>query len=57
MRFLKLKLTNLSLKEIAAEMCVAPKTVENYRDAVYEKLDVGSRHELVLKLKEMGIEA
>lgn len=57
MRFLKLKLTNLTLKEIAVEMCVAPKTVENYRDAVYEKLDVGSRHELVLKLKEMGIEA
>ncbi|MEI6264252.1 MAG: response regulator transcription factor [Sphingobacteriia bacterium] len=57
MKFLKLKITNLTLNEIAKEMCVAPKTVENYRDAVYEKLNVGSRHELVLKLKEMGIEA
>ena len=57
MKFLKLKLTNLTLNEIAKEMCVSPKTVENYRDAVYEKLNVGSRHELVLKLKAMGIEA
>lgn len=57
MKFLKLKLTNLTLNEIAKEMCVSPKTVENYRDAVYEKLNVSSRHELVLKLKAMGFEA
>jgi two-component system, NarL family, invasion response regulator UvrY len=57
MRFLKLKLTNLTLKEIAIEMCVATKTVENYRDSVYEKLDISSRHELVAKLNSMGFEA
>lgn len=52
--FLKLKLTNLSLKEIAQEMHVAEKTVENYRDAAYQKLNVNSRAELVTKLLEMG---
>lgn len=57
MKYLKLKLTNLTLNEIAVELCVSPKTVENYRDVVYEKLNVRSRHELVLKLKDMGFEA
>lgn len=53
-KFLKLKLTNLSLKEIAKEMHVAEKTAENYRDAAYEKLNVKSRAELVTKLIQMG---
>lgn len=57
MKFLKLKLTNLTLHEIAIEMCVATKTVENYRDSVYEKLNVHTRQELVAKLKRMGFEA
>lgn len=52
--FLKLKLTNLSLKEIAQEIHVSEKTVENYRDATYEKLNVRSRAELVAKLIKMG---
>ncbi len=52
--FLKLKLTNLTLKEIALEMNVSEKTVENYRDTAYERLNVQSRVELVNKLVEMG---
>lgn len=35
-------------------MHVAEKTVENYRDAAYQKLNVNSRAELVTKLLEMG---
>lgn len=53
-KFLKLKLTNLSLQEIAVAMHVAYKTVENYRDGAYQKLKVSSRAELVTKLLEMG---
>lgn len=48
---------NLSLNEIAIELCVAPKTVENYRDTVYQKLHVHSRHELIIQLKAMGFNA
>ncbi len=57
MKFLKLNFTNLSLNEIAIELCVAPKTVENYRDTVYQKLHVHSRHELIIHLNAMGFEA
>lgn len=53
-KFLKLKLTSLSLKEIATTMHVAYKTIENYRDGAYQKLNVKSRSELVTKLIEMG---
>lgn len=41
--FLKLCCTDKSYKEIADVMCVSPRTVDGYRDALFQKLDVTSR--------------
>ena len=46
--FLKLAGTELTYKEIAAQMCVSPHTVDNYRDALFQKLDLKSRTGLVI---------
>ncbi|MES2374872.1 MAG: response regulator transcription factor [Bacteroidota bacterium] len=46
--FLKLCVSELTYKEIAAKMNVAPRSVENYRENVFEKLAVKSRVGLVL---------
>lgn len=47
-RFLKLSCTEMTYKEIAAEMDLSPRTVEGYRDELFKKLDVQSRVGLVL---------
>lgn len=41
--FLKYICTELTYKEIAEKMHVSPRTVENYRDILFEKLNVRSR--------------
>ena len=41
--FLRLCCTDKSYKEIADVMCVSPRTVDGYRDALFQKLDVTSR--------------
>lgn len=41
--FLKYICTELTYKEIAEKMHVSPRTVENYRDILFEKLQVRSR--------------
>ena len=41
--FLKLSITEMSYKEIADKMCCSPRTVEGYRDALFDKLDLKSR--------------
>jgi DNA-binding NarL/FixJ family response regulator len=46
--FLKLTATELTYKEIADRMGLRPKTVEGYRDRLFEKLNVVSRVGLVL---------
>lgn len=46
--FLKYICTDMSYKEIAHKMDVSPRTVENYRDALYEKLQVKTRVGLAL---------
>ena len=46
--FLKNCCTEMTYKEIAAQMNVAPRTVDGYRDALFEKLSVKSRVGLVL---------
>ena len=46
--FLKLASSELTYKEIADKMCVAPRTVDGYREALFEKLNVKSRTGLVL---------
>jgi DNA-binding NarL/FixJ family response regulator len=47
-RFLKLACTELTYKEIASEMKVTPRTVDGYREELFQKLSVHSRVGLVL---------
>lgn len=47
-RFLKLVCTEMTYKEIADEMCLSPKTIDGYRQALFEKLNIKSRVGLVL---------
>jgi len=46
--FIKQACTELTYKEIASAMCLSPKTIEGYRDAIYEKLGIKNRIGLVL---------
>ncbi|MCY1531808.1 Oxygen regulatory protein NreC [compost metagenome] len=48
MDFLRHCCTELTYKEIAAEMCVSIRTIDNYRDALFTKLGLRSRTGLVL---------
>jgi DNA-binding NarL/FixJ family response regulator len=45
--FIKLAATNLNYKEIAEIMELSPKTVENYRDSLFLKLEIKNRAALV----------
>lgn len=53
--FLKLACTEMTYKEIADKMCVSPRTVDGYRDDLFEKLVVKSRVGLVLFAIKNGI--
>ena len=53
--FLKLACTEKTHKEIAAEMFVSPRTVDSYRDSLFQKLAVSSRVGLVLFAIKNGI--
>lgn len=46
--FLKLACTEMTYKEIATQMFLSPKTVDGYRESLFDKLDVRSRIGLVL---------
>jgi two-component system invasion response regulator UvrY len=46
--FLKLACTELTYKDIAEKMCLSVHTIDGYRDALFEKLNVRSRIGLVL---------
>ena len=46
--FLKLCCSELTYKEIADKMCVSPRTVDNYREALFQKLSLKSGTGLVL---------
>lgn len=48
MEFLKHSCTGLTYKEIADKMCVSPRSIDGYRDALFEKLEVRSRVELAI---------
>ncbi|MBI1780209.1 MAG: response regulator transcription factor [Sphingobacteriales bacterium] len=53
--FLKLVCTELTYKEIADKMYVSPRTVDGYRDILFEKLDVKTRVGLVMYAVRQGI--
>ncbi len=46
--FLKLIATELTYKEIAEQMSLSPRTIDGYRDDLFEKLNIKSRTGLVL---------
>jgi two-component system, NarL family, invasion response regulator UvrY len=53
--FLKYTCTELTYKEIAEKMFVSPRTVDGYRDALFEKLGVKTRVGLVLYAIRNGV--
>lgn len=48
LELLKLSCTELTYKEIADKMCLSPKTVDNYRNDLFTKLNVKNRIGLVI---------
>lgn len=48
LEFLRLTGTELTYKEIADQMCISVRTVDGYRDQLFEKLQIKSRVGLVL---------
>jgi DNA-binding CsgD family transcriptional regulator len=53
--FLKLASTDMTYKEIAMKMNVSTRNVDNYRDLLFEKLDVKSRVGLAVFAVRSGI--
>ncbi len=53
--FLKLACTELTYKEIADQMHLSPRTIDGYRDALFQKLEVRTRVGLVLYAMKNGI--
>ena len=53
--FLKLAATELTYKEIAEKMKLSPRTIDGYRDDLFEKLAIKSRVGLVLYAIRNGI--
>jgi DNA-binding NarL/FixJ family response regulator len=48
LEFLKYAASELTYKEIADKMCCSPRTVESYRDSLFEKFELKTRVGLVL---------
>ena len=55
--FLKFSSTEMTYKEIAQKMYISPRTIDNYRDALFDKLDVRSRVGLAMYAIKNGIVA
>ena len=53
--FLKFASTDMTYKEIAMQMNISPRTVDNYRDALFLKLTVKSRVGLAIYAIKCGI--
>jgi len=53
--FIKLAATEMTYKEIAEQMHLSPRTIDGYRDALFEKLNIKSRVGLVLFAIKNGI--
>lgn len=57
LEFLKLAASELTYKEIAEHMHLSPRTIDGYRDDLFEKLNIKSRVGLVLYAIRKGIVA
>jgi DNA-binding NarL/FixJ family response regulator len=55
LEFLRLACSELTYKEIADQMFVSPRTVDNYRESLFLKLNLKSRTGLVLYAIQKGI--
>ncbi len=55
LHFLQLACTEKTYKEIADDMYVSPRTIDSYRDGLFEKLHIRSRVGLVLYAIKNGI--
>lgn len=55
LRFIELACSDKTYNEIAAEMFLSPKTIDGYRNSVFEKLNVKSRVALALFAVKNGI--
>lgn len=53
--FIQLACSDLTYREIADKMFLSPKTIDNYRDAVFSKLNIKNRVGLVLFAIKSGI--
>ena len=53
--FLKLACSEMPYKEIAAKMYLSPRTIDGYRDALFQKLELKTRTGLVLYAIKNGI--
>ena len=47
--FLELASSDLTYKELAAKMCLSEKTIDGYRESVFQKFNVKSRVGMVLE--------
>ncbi len=54
-RFIQLACSDLTYSEVAKEMFLSPKTIDGYRNALFEKLNVKSRVALALYAVKYGI--
>ncbi|QMW01498.1 response regulator transcription factor [Spirosoma foliorum] len=53
--FLRLSRSDLTYVEIADKMCVAPRTVDGYRESLFQKMNVKSRTGMVLEGLRHGL--
>ncbi|WP_080238587.1 response regulator transcription factor [Spirosoma rigui] len=53
--FLKLACSELTYNEIADKMCVSPRTVDGYREAVFQKMNVRTRVGMALEAVRKGL--
>jgi len=53
--FLKLACSELTYTEIAEQMCLSPKTIDGYRNSLFEKLNVKSRVGMALYAIKHGL--
>jgi len=53
--FLKFTCTELTYKEIAEKMCVSPRTIDGYRDDLFQKLNIKTRVGLAMYAIRNGI--
>jgi DNA-binding NarL/FixJ family response regulator len=54
-RFIRLAASDLTYKEMSHKLCISPKTLENYRDTIFKKLEIKNRSALIVYGYENGI--